>query len=419
MISFEQIRDKENATIKKTIHRFSLTTSVFSLFSSLFYFFIGLLYPAVIVLAIGCLFLFIVYLNKKSNQNLARVIAIITTNLGVLFFSPYIGFDGGIYLYIFVAPQLIFLLFKRQQKKLIYFCMALNFVTSIFIFLIHRYDLIESTTIDSDYVQLLYNVNFMFSLIFSFILTAIFAKNNDIYIEMLVDANQSLNNQQEILILEIAEKNNMNLALEKSVKEKEVLLSEVHHRVKNNLAVISSLLELENLFVKEKTVSDILKDSKNRIKSIALLHEKLYQHQNFDKIDIQNYIKELIHFIELSYSSEQKNISIKTDLDPIFLTMELALPFSLLINELITNSYKHAFVGRDRGLINIRLKEHNEEICLSYTDDGVGFDIHESIHEDSIGMNLLTAFIGQLEGELENNTTKGDGCNIILHFKDI
>lgn len=419
MTTFKQIQEKENERIKRTIHRFSLTTAVFSLFSSFFYFYIGFLFPALIVLAIGFLFLYIVYLNKKSNQNLARIIAIIATNLGVLFFTPYVGFDGGIYLYIFAAPQLIFLLFKRQQKKLIYFCIALNFITCISVFLIQRYDLIENLPIDTGYIQLLYHFNFLFSLIFSFILTAIFAKNNDMYIEMLVDANQSLNNQQEFLIIEIEEKNKMNLALEKSVKEKEVLLSEVHHRVKNNLAVISSLLELENLFVKEKTVSDILKDSKNRIKSIALLHEKLYQHKNFDRIDIPNYIKELIQFIELSYSNEQKNISIRTDIDSIFLSMELALPFSLLINELITNSYKHAFVGRDRGMITIGLKQNATDICLTYTDDGVGFDINESIDEDSIGMNLLTAFIGQLEGELEDNTKKGGGCNIVLHFKDV
>lgn len=418
MTSFGQIQEKENKTINKTIHRFSLACAIFSLFSSMFYFYIKLLYPAFIVLVIGCLFLFIIFLNKKEQQNLARVIAIVTTNLGVLFFSPYIGFDGGIYLYIFVGPQLIFLLFKRQQKKWIYFCIAVNFLTSLAVFLIHRYDLIQSIPIDVKYIHILYNVNFIFSLIFSFILTAIFAKNNDIYIDMLIDANQSLNNQQEILIIEIAEKNKMNLALEKSVKEKEVLLSEVHHRVKNNLAIISSLLELENLFVKEKTVSDILKDSKNRVKSIALLHEKLYQHQNFDKIDVQNYIKELIHFIELSYSNEQKNISITTEIEPIFLTMELALPFSLLINELITNSYKHAFVGRECGKITIGLKQQKENIYLTYSDDGVGFDLNESINEDSIGMNLLTAFIGQLEGELEDHTKKGDGCNIVLHFKE-
>lgn len=418
MTSFEQIKEKENLIITKTIHRFALTASVFSLLSSFVYFFLGLHYPAIIVLSIGSLFLFIFYLNKKSNQNLARLICIITTNLGVLLFSPYIGFDGGIYLYIFTVPQLIFLMFKRQQKKLIYFCMFLNFITSITVFLIHKYKLVESLDIGSDEIQLLYSVNFMFSLIFSFILSAIFAKNNDLYIEMLVDANQSLNNQQEILMIEIAEKNRMNLALEKSVKEKEVLLSEVHHRVKNNLAVISSLLELENLFVKEKTVSDILKDSKNRIKSIALLHEKLYQHKNFDKIDIQSYIKELIHFIELSYSNDQKNVTISTKIDPIFLNMELALPFSLLINELITNSHKHAFVGKESGIITIHLTQKENDICLKYTDDGVGFDINESIDEDSIGMNLLTAFIGQLEGTFEDNTKKGDGCKIILHFKD-
>lgn len=296
--------------------------------------------------------------------------------------------------------------------------MALNLVTCFAVYFLNKSSLIESIHLESGIIQILYSVNFLFSLIFSFILVSIFARNNDIYIDMLVDANQSLNNQQEILIVEIAEKNKINSALEKSIKEKEVLLSEVHHRVKNNLAVISGLLELENMFVKEKTVSDILKDSKNRIKSIALLHEKLYQHQNFEKIDIKNYVKELVDFIQLSYSDEAKNVTIESEVEAVFLSMELALPFSLLVNELITNSYKHAFQGRESGLITIRLSQSYQELLFEYSDNGVGFDLNESIDDDSIGMNLMSAFIDQLEGKLVNNTKMGEGCKVILHFKD-
>ena len=419
MSSLEEINKKENTTIVKTIHRFTLTAFVFSCLSSLVYFGLGLYVPFIIVLSFGCLFLLIFYLNKREKQDLARISLILISNLGVLYFSPYIGFNTGIYLYLFTAPQLIFLLFKRKQKALIYFCMLINLLTCIAVYFINKYNLIENIHLDSNSVQLLYSVNFLFSLVFSFVLVSIFAKNNDLYIDMLVDANQSLNNQQKILIVEIAEKNRMNLALEKSIKEKEVLLSEVHHRVKNNLAVISGLLELENLFVKEKTVSDILKDSKNRIKSIALLHEKLYQHQNFDKIDIKNYVKELIHFIQLSYADEVKNITIESEVDSVFLAMDMALPFSLLVNELVTNSYKHAFHGKDAGLITIRLSQSYEDLIFEYTDNGIGFDFNQSIHNDSIGMNLMSAFIDQLEGELVDNTKQGEGCKVTLHFKDL
>lgn len=418
MNSFNEINTEENNTIVKTIHRFSLAAFIFSLLSGLVYFVLGLYIPSLIVISLGVSFLFIFYLNKYSHQILARILLIVICNLGVLYFSPYIGFNSGIYLYLFTAPQLIFLLFKRKQQGLIYFCMALNLVTCFAVYFLNRSSLIESIHLESGIIQILYSVNFLFSLIFSFILVSIFARNNDIYIDMLVDANQSLNNQQEILIVEIAEKNKINSALEKSIKEKEVLLSEVHHRVKNNLAVISGLLELENMFVKEKTVSDILKDSKNRIKSIALLHEKLYQHQNFEKIDIKNYVKELVDFIQLSYSDEAKNVTIESEVEAVFLSMELALPFSLLVNELITNSYKHAFQGRESGLITIRLSQSYQELLFEYSDNGVGFDLNESIDDDSIGMNLMSAFIDQLEGKLVNNTKMGEGCKVILHFKD-
>ena len=408
----EQIKRRESETIIKTIHRFSITTFIFSAISSSVYFLFDLLYPAVLVFLIGCLFLVVAYLNKMGNHIVARIIAIVTSNLGVLFFAPYIGFEAGIYLYIFTAPQLIFLLFKRSQKKLIYFCMSLNFITCFAIYFINRYSLIESIDLESDKIQMLYGVNFVFSLVFSFILVAIFAKNNDLYIDMLVDANQSLENQQEILMIEIAEKDNMNIELEKSVKEKEVLLSEVHHRVKNNLAFISSLLELENMFTKEKSVADVLKDSKNRIKSIALLHEKLYQHQNFDKIDIKNYIKELIDYIELAYSNSGKEVQIVSQIDPVFLEMDFAMPFSLLVNELITNSYKHAFSERNDGIINLRLVNANGRLSFDYSDNGVGYDPEDSVNSDSIGMNLISTFIEQMEGTWVDHSQIGRGCKM-------
>ncbi len=410
------IKTKENASIVKTIKLFSITASIFSLLSGISYFALGLYLPATIVIFVGILFFVIYFLNKKEKHILARVLAIVTTNLGVLFFSPYIGFEGGIYLYLFTAPQLIFLLFTTKQKRLIYFCMSLNLITSISVYLIEKYNLIENIGIHPNEIQLIFNANFVFSFIFSFILVSIFAKNNEIYIDMLVDVNMELINQQEILKLELIEKNKMNIALEKSIKEKETLLSEVHHRVKNNLAVVSGLLELENIFVKEKSVSDILKDSKNRIKSIALLHEKLYQHKNFDTINMKDYITGLIDFIQLSYSKTVENVEIHTNLSSVLLTMEIAQPFSLLINELITNSYKHAFKGKDSGIISIHLFQFEETIKFEYKDNGIGFNMNEAIKKDSTGINLINAFVEQLDGELTDQSKSGEGCHLFLTF---
>ena len=417
MNSINDIKTKENDSIIRTIKLFSITASIFSVLSGISYFSLGHYLPAIIVLLIGVLFIIIYYLNQKEKHLLARILAIITTNLGVLFFSPYIGFEGGIYLYLFTAPQLVFLLFTSKQKMLIYSCMVMNFMTSIAIYLIDKFNLIEDIGMKSNDIQLIFNANFIFSLIFSFVLVSIFAKNNEIYIDMLVDVNKELINQQEILKIELIEKNKMNIALEKSIKEKETLLSEVHHRVKNNLAVVSGLLELENIFVKEKSISDILKDSKNRIKSIALLHEKLYQHNSFDTINMKEYITELIEFIQLSYLKDTKKIEIQANISPVLLTMDHAQPFSLLINELITNSYKHAFNGMESGIISINLIQKEENIRFEYYDNGLGFDMNEAIKKDSTGINLINAFVEQLEGNLTDQAKSGEGCHLFLTFK--
>jgi two-component sensor histidine kinase len=419
MNSAVSIDEKEDSIIVKTIHRFALTTSVFSFISGSAYFALGYLFPCIIVTIIGLLFLLIAYLNKKSKPLLARVLAIITTNLGVLFFSPYIGFEAGIYLYLFTAPLLVYLLFKTKQKRQIYFCIFINLTTCFSIYLIDKYQVIESVGLKSNDIQLIFNVNFIFSFLFSIVLVSIFAKNNETYVDMLVDINQTLTNQQEILKVEIEEKNRINVELEKSVNEKITLLAEVHHRVKNNLAVVSGLLELENLFVKEKNVSEVLKNSKNRIKSIALLHEKLYEDKNFEKIDYQTYIKDLVRFIQLSFSQESKNITIELNVNHFLFSMEIAQPLSLLINELITNSYKHAFKNVENSTISIILAKKNDEIVFIYRDNGVGFDILKQDENDSIGMNLIHSFIDQLDGKLEDNTKLGEGCKLIISFKEI
>ena len=419
MNRLEEINNKGRATIIKTIRQFSLTIFLFSGVSAVFYLMLKMYQPAIIVTVIGLLFLLIYYFNQKNQHAIARIIAIIATNLGVLLFSVYLGFNTGFYLYLFASPQLIYLMFKLRQKKLVYTCIGINLFTFLIIFLIDNYKYIKPQELTPNIISLIYSLNFGLSLILSFILVAIFAKNNKVYIDLLKEANEELGIQQEVLKIEIKEKNQVNIELQKSIKEKDVLLAEVHHRVKNNLAVVSGLLDLQNVFVKEKVISDILKDSKNRIKSIALLHEKLYVHKDLDKIDIKEYINELIYFIKLSYQQKSINIQIEADIESIQLSMETALPFSLLVNELITNSYKHAFFGKEEGKINIDFKTEGEFLMFKYKDDGLGFDFDEKLKKDSIGTNLINAFASQLNGEFINNTKLGSGCEMILRFNEI
>ena len=175
-------------------------------------------------------------------------------------------------------------------------------------------------------------------------------------------------------------------------------MSEIHHRVKNNLAVVTALIELQAFYLQDKKTIDILKESQNRIKSIALLHEKLYENNSLKNVDVSSYTHELIHFIKQSISNREMQIEIITHIEKIDLEMSKAMPFGLLLNELITNSYKYAFQGRKTGTIWINIVEKGTDYFLEYKDDGPGFDYNDEIKSNSLGLNLIESFCIQLNG---------------------
>jgi two-component sensor histidine kinase len=234
---------------------------------------------------------------------------------------------------------------------------------------------------------------------------------------MLTQTNEELEEKQEQLQLEITDKNRAQEELLKTLKEKEILLQEIHHRVKNNLAVVSGLVELQNFYVKDEKASAILKESRNRIKSIAVLHEKFYENKSLERIEIRSYVDELIYFIQLSFSNQNKDIRIHTQIDYVELSLVEALPFSLLLNELITNSYKHAFIDMNSGNIYLSLIKREKEIVFHFKDDGCGFDLSTLAKDNSLGMNLVEAFAKQLKGRMVYESEKGKGVDFKLYFR--
>src|SRR5262249_23486699 len=157
-----------------------------------------------------------------------------------------------------------------------------------------------------------------------------------------------------------------------SLREKEVLLKEVQHRVKNNLQVIASLLSLQSERVLDEQARQMLKDSQNRVKAMALVHQKLYQSPDLAKIGFAQYIGELATNLFRSYAVRPETISLKVNVHDIFLGVDTAIPCALLINELVSNSLKHAFPdGRD-GEIYIEFRTDQEQYTLTVRDNGVG-----------------------------------------------
>lgn len=195
-----------------------------------------------------------------------------------------------------------------------------------------------------------------------------------------------------------------------SEMEKELLLKEIHHRVKSNLQMISSLLLLQSRAVKDKKTNEILLESQNRVKSIALIHEKLYHTADLSRIDFDKYLNSFIPQLAKSFNINSERIEITVNSENIFLNADTAIPCALIINELVSNSLKYAFPFDRKGKIDIELNYHtNNKITLIVKDDGVGINkIHGHTENTAISLQLIGILVKQLEGKMES---KNDNRN--------
>ena len=207
---------------------------------------------------------------------------------------------------------------------------------------------------------------------------------------------------------------------EASLKEKEVLLREIHHRVKNNMQVISSLIRLQSRNVKDEQQIEMLKESQNRIKAMALIHEKLYRSKDLANIDFNDYIKNLVNDLFLSYKVSTGKVALKMNIETVSFGIDTAIPCGLIVNELVSNSLKHAFPkGRD-GEIKISLRTLEEgDIELIVSDNGVGIPKDLDFRNtESLGLRLITNLTEkQLQGKVELNRNKGTEFQI--KFKEV
>lgn len=196
-----------------------------------------------------------------------------------------------------------------------------------------------------------------------------------------------------------------------SLREKEVLLKEIHHRVKNNLQIISSLLKLQASTIEDENYLSLFRDSYNRVHSMALLHEKLYQTEDLANINAADYIRGLTDNLSRSYYSNLQNVQVKLLIDPILLDIDTAVPCGLIVNELMSNSLKYAFPAGQRveaGEITIEFRKIEEKLILKIQDNGVGLPPDFVIEEaESLGLQLVTNLTEQLDGDLEINREQG------------
>lgn len=218
-----------------------------------------------------------------------------------------------------------------------------------------------------------------------------------------------------MVVRDITERKEAEDKIRASLEEKKVLLREIHHRVKNNMQIISSLLNLQARYINDEQVVDILKESQNRVKSMAMIHEKLYQSSGLARIGFRDYINHLARFLSQSYVIDTERIRINTQVDDVFLDIDTAIPCGLIINELVTNSLKHAFPDKMEGNINIQLKETNDGYVLKVIDNGIGFPKNLDFKStETLGLQLINNLVMQLDGTAELKSDNGTEFKIIF-----
>jgi len=216
------------------------------------------------------------------------------------------------------------------------------------------------------------------------------------------------------LLLQKNEIDSKNQSLKKLVSEKEWLLKEIHHRVKNNLQIIMSLLHTQSFYLKDPAALGAIKDSRNRVHSISLMHKKLYQEENIGSINLKAYIREIVDYLRQSFSIKQE-IRFDLDIADLLVDPSQAVPIGLILNEAITNSIKYAFPSDNKGVISIKLTRRDSELLLNISDDGIGLqDKYMDPKSSSLGLELIQGLSSDLNGicKIKND----NGTSIFIKF---
>ena len=229
-----------------------------------------------------------------------------------------------------------------------------------------------------------------------------------------VQANSDQNALCKIVLIDITERKQAEEALHRLLMEKEILLKEIHHRVKNNLQVVMSILKLQARRVPDPATQLLFDGCTNRILSIAMIHEKLYQSTDLSNVDFKEYLQSLVDAISQTYKSP--NVTCTVEMAPLFMDTDASTTCGLIANELITNSLKHAFPDGRQGTITVGLHQNSQgHNVLTVADNGIGCpSATNSTNSSSLGLQIVTGLAAQLRGKLELSTA--EGCTFSITF---
>ncbi|MCK5059065.1 MAG: PAS domain S-box protein [Candidatus Aminicenantes bacterium] len=217
---------------------------------------------------------------------------------------------------------------------------------------------------------------------------------------------------------DISERKKAEKRIKNSLKEKEVLLKEIHHRVKNNMQIISSLLSLQEMTLKDRTVQKMFRESQIRIRSMSLIHDKLYRSKDLTRINIGEYIDDLVIDLFRAYDIKPTSVTLENQVEKIYFDLDTAIPCCLIINELIANSLKHAFPG-GKGHITVSLSENrSDKYTLIIRDNGIGYPENYDYQDaQTLGFQLVPMFVKKLHGIMKAGSPGGAETKITFEIK--
>jgi PAS domain S-box-containing protein len=216
------------------------------------------------------------------------------------------------------------------------------------------------------------------------------------------------------ILRDVSARHQIETRLRTSLAEKEVMLKEIHHRVKNNLQIISSLFSLHSSSLADETASTLLTESRMRVRSMALIHEKLYQSSDLSRIDFAEYIHGLTRYLIPAYEAAD-HVTFRIQADEVQLSLDCAVPCGLIINELVTNALKHAFPDGRPGTVEVSACAEGDRLRLVVADDGVGLPaVEEVLKGDTLGIRLVHSLVSQLDGCLTLSGESGTRCEIVF-----
>jgi two-component sensor histidine kinase len=216
-------------------------------------------------------------------------------------------------------------------------------------------------------------------------------------------------------IRDISERKLAESQLRNSLKEKEVLLREIHHRVKNNLQIVSSMLNLQMNQISDPEALELFQESQSRVRSIALFHEKLYQSKDLAQIEIAEYLKSLTAGLFATYGVDPDRLVLSVNAEDVPLSVDAAISCGLIVNELVSNSLKHAFPERRTGTVEVILRGDGRTAVLEVKDDGVGFPADLDVRNaGTLGLKLVSILTDQIRGSIEVDSARG--TRFIIRF---